>query len=422
MDIQIILLILVCLFSFSIGFIVFGTFLRRWIHKKQYTQIDHLKSLYQPWVDEALSGNTQHMSEFQRVVDEDAFGREALEQIVCEKCMSGEKVILPLIQEIGFVRLYEKKLLSKHLSIPLRSRAADRLGRMQSEESVDLLFQVLKEESDKKDLANSIIKAMALIGSEKALESIITLFPLILKKEVITPKNGEMILIMFAPLYREHLVKALHNFQHSGERLSVIVTLDALSRSAVSEDMVAVAMEMLASEDAEIRVRCLRLIANANVQRVEMTLHEIRLCLQDRQWFIRLQAIEVARRFFCPESLPEMVLLLRDAHWQVRRAAAGMIVSRGDESLETIIGVIEGEDIYAKEAICEAIHLEGYVHQLINHLTQSSLLFNSSARILFYMHSIGLSSSLKEVVLTHPSGEIRQNLHLLIHPQGGDND
>ncbi len=422
MDIQIILLILVCFFSCSIGFIVLGTFLRRWIHKKQYTQIDHLKSLYQTWIDEALGGNTQRITELQRVVGEDGFGREALEQIVCEKCMSGDKAILLLIQEIGFIRLYEKKLISKRLSIPLRARAADRLGRMQSVESVDLLFQVLKEECDKTELANSIIKAMGLIRSEKALESIITIFPLILKKEVITPKNSEMILLMFAPQYREHLVRVLHHFQHSGESLSVIVTLDALSRSVVTEDMVAVAMEMLESEDAEIRVRCLRLIANANLQRIQMTLHEITLHLHDAQWFIRMQAIAVARRFFCEKSLGEMVLLLRDAHWQVRRAAAGTIVSLGDENIETIIGVIEGEDTYAKEAICEAIHLEGYVQQLVSHLTQSSLLYNSSARILFYMHSIGLSSSLKEMALSHPDGEIRQNLHLLIHPQGGEND
>lgn len=422
MDTQIILLILVCLFSFFIGFIVISAFLRRWIHKKQYTQIDHFKFLYQTWIEEALGGKTEHITELQRVVGEDGFGREALEQIVCEKCISGDKAILSLIQEIGFIRLYEKKLISKRLSIPLRARAADRLGRMQSEASVELLFQVVKEESDKTELANSILKAMALIGSEKALESIISIFPSVLKKEVITPKNGEMILLIFVPLYREHVVRALHQFQHLGERISVIVTLDALSRSVVTEDMVAVAMEMLASEDAEIRVRCLRVIANADSEKVKVTLPEIKPYVHDTQWFVRAQAIEVARRFVCEESVGEMVLLLRDAHWQVRRAAAGTIVSLGDESLETIIGVIEGEDIYAKEAICEAIHLEGYVQQLVNHLTQSSLLYNSSARILFYMHSIGLSSSLKEMVLTHPSGEIRQNLHLLIHPQGGDND
>lgn len=422
MDTQIILLILVCLFSFSIGFIVISTFLRRWIHKKQYTQIDHLKSLYQTWIEEVLGGNTQRITELQRVVGEDAFGREALEQIICEKCMSGDKAILSLIHEIGFIRLYEKKLISKRLSIPLRARAADRLGRMQSEESVELLFQVVKDESDKTELANSILKAMALIGSEKALECIITLFPSVLKKEVITPKNGEMILLIFVPLYRERVVRALHHFQHLGERLSVIVTLDALSRSAVTEDMVAVAMAMVASEDAEIRVRCLRVIANADSERVKVTLPEIKPYIHDTQWFVRAQAIEVARRFVCEESVGEMVVLLHDAHWQVRRAAAGTIVSLGDESLETIIGVIEGEDIYAKEAICEAIHLEGYVQQLVNHLTQSSLLYNSSARILFYMHSIGLSSSLKEMVLTHPSAEIRQNLHLLIHLKGGDND
>lgn len=422
MNIQIVLLILIILFSFFIGFIVIWMLLRRWINAREYARIDEYKSLYQGWIDEALRGNTQKVLELQHAVDEDSFGREALEQMLCERCISGDKSVLALIKEVGFIRLYEKKLSSKHLGLSVRARAADRLGRMQSEESVELLFHVLNDEKDRTELSNSVIKAMALIGSEKALDLIITIFPSLLQKEVLSSKNGEMILLMFTPLYRERLVQALRHFQERGERLSVIVTLDALSRCVVTSEMVAVAMEMVESEDVEIRVRCLRLIANADFKSPEVTFLKIGLHLHDTQWFVRLQAIEVARRFLCEESFSQMVLLLKDEHWQVRRAAAGAIVSLGDESLSTIIDVIEGKDIYAKEAMCEAIHLEGYVQQLVSHLKQSSPLFNSSARILFYMLSIGLASDLREIAVNHPDGEIRQNLHVLIHPQGGSND
>lgn len=422
MNLQTVLLLLIYLFSFSITTIVVWSFLRRWIHKKQYIRIDQYKERYRVWIENILSGNSQYIGELQHVVNEDGAGREALEQLVCERCMSGDKSIFPLIKEVGYIQLYEKKLISKHFNTAVRAHAADRLGRMQSEESIDVLCQVLNEENDNSELANSILKAMALIGSVKALDCIITVFPLILAKEVITPKNGEMILLMFAPLYHETLVTALRNFHRAGERLSTIVILDALSRSDVTSDMVAVARELLSTEDAELRVRCLRLIANADIKMVAVPLAEIKDYLHDEHWFIRVQAIEAARRFICEESFSQMVALLGDVNWQVRRAAAGAIVSRGDESLDTIIGIIEGNDIYSKEAICEAIHLEGYVEQLVRHLTQSSLLYNSSARILFYMLSIGLASGLKEIALTYPNDEIRQNLHLLMYPEGSEND
>lgn len=423
MELQAVLLFLIYLFSFSITTIVVWSFLRRWIHKKQYTRIDQLKCLYQIWIEDILTGkNPQYITELQRIVKEDSAGREALEQLVCERCMSNDKLIFPLIKQVGFIQLYEKKFLSKHLATSVRAYAADRLGRMKSEESIDVLCQVLNEENDNEELTNCILNAMALIGSAKALDCIIHVLPLILEQEVITPKNGEMILLTFTPLHYEALVAALRNFHQTGERLSTIVVLDALSRSEVTSEMVSVAKEILNSEDTELQVRCLRLIAKADTKSVIVSLDEIKKYLQDDHWFIRVQAIEVARRFMCEESFSKIVPLLGDANWQVRRAAAGAIVGRGDESLETIISVIEGQDVYAKEAISEAIHLEGYVEPLVRHLTQSSLLYNSSARILFYMLSIGLVSGLKEMALTYPNDEMRQNLHLLMYPEGSEND
>jgi HEAT repeat protein len=336
--------------------------------------------------------------------------------------MLDDKLIFPLIKEVGFIQLYEKKLVSNRLSTALRAYAADRLGRMRSEESVDALCQVLNEKHGNEELTDSILKAMALIGSAKALDCIITAFPLILSKELITPKNGEMILLMFAPLHHEALVIALRNFYQADERLCTIVMLDALSRSEVTLDMVTVAREILNTQDVELLVRSLRLIANAGANMVAISLPEIKDYLHDEHWFVRVQAIEATRRFMNKDSFSHMIPLLRDAHWQVRRAAAGAIVSHGDEGLETIVEVIESKDVYAKEAICEAIHLEGYVEQLVRHLTQSSLLYNSSARILFYMMSIGLDSGLKEMALSYPNDEIRQNLHLLMYPEGSEND
>lgn len=422
MTIKTVLLILVILFSCFIVFILVWMFLRRWIHAREYQRIDECKSLYQEWIDAVVNGDTQKISEFRYLVEKDGFEREALEQVIFQRSITEDKTIIPLFKELGFILLYEKKLSLKRLSIADRSRAADRLGRMHSDESIEVLFQVLKDETDKTELASSIVKAMTLIGSEKALELIISLFPLLLQKEVLTPKKGEMVLLMFAPLHQERLVHALHHFQHLGERVCVLVTLDALSRSVITSDMVAVGMELLENEDVEIRVRCLRLIANADINASEVTLSKISPHFHTTQWFVRLQAIEVARRFFCEESFSDLVSLLKDPHWQVRRAAAAAIVSQGDKSLPTIIDVIESGDTYAKEAICEAIQLERYVEPLVNHLTQSSLLYNSSARILFYMLSIGLASNVKEIVLNHPSDEIRENLHVLIYPQGGDND
>lgn len=422
MELQTVLLFLIYLFSFSITTIVLWSFLRRWIHKRKYARIDQFKSLYQVWIEETLNGNSQYIIEFQRIVKEDSAGREALEQLVCERCVLNDKLIFPLIKEVGFVQLYEKKLVSNRLSTALRAYAADRLGRMRSEESVDALCQVLNEKHGNEELTDSILKAMALIGSAKALNCIVTAFPLILSKELITPKNGEMILLMFAPLHHEALVTALRNFYQADERLCTIVMLDALSRSEVTLDMVTVAREILNTQDVELRVRSLRLIANAGANMVAVSLPEIKDYLHDEYWFVRVQAIEATRRFMNKESFSQMIPLLGDAHWQVRRAAAGAIVSHGDEGLETIIEVIESKDVYAKEAICEAIHLEGYVEQLVRHLTQSSLLYNSSARILFYMMSIGLDSGLKEMALSYPNDEIRQNLHLLMYPEGSEND
>jgi HEAT repeat protein len=416
------LLILVILFSCFIVFILVWMFLRRWIHAREYQRIDEYKSLYQEWIDAAVNGNTQKMAEFRYLVEKDGLEREALEQVMFGHSVAEDTIIFPLFKEMGFIQLYEKKLSLKRLTISDRSRAADRLGRMHSDESIDVLFHVLKDEIEKTELAGSIIKAMTLIGSEKALELIVTLFPLLFQKEVLTPKKGEMVLFMFALLHQERLVHILRHFQHLGERVCVLVALDALSRSVVTSDLVAVGMEMLENEDVEIRVRCLRLIANAQIKAPEVTLSKISPHFHATQWFVRLQAIEVARRFLCEESFSQLVSLLKDPHWQVRRAAAAAIVSQGDKSLPTIIDVIESGDTYAKEAICEAIQLEGYVEPLVNHLTQSSLLYNSSARILFYMLSIGLASNVKEIVLNHPSDEIRENLHLLIYPQGGDND
>ncbi|MDP3021699.1 MAG: hypothetical protein Q8N32_00535 [Sulfuricurvum sp.] len=127
MELQTVLLFLIYLFSFSITTIVIWSFLRRWIHKRKYARIDQFKSLYQVWIEETLNGDSQYIIEFQRIVNEDSAGREALEQLVCERCMLDDKLIFPLIKEVGFIQLYEKKLVSNRLSTALRAYAKRRV-------------------------------------------------------------------------------------------------------------------------------------------------------------------------------------------------------------------------------------------------------------------------------------------------------
>ena len=420
MDIQWILLALIILFAFSITFILTTTFFRRWNNAKRYRKIDALKRLYRGSLDAVIMGNTESMERFMRLVEKDSIEREALEQIVCEKCSAGDKTVFPFIREVGLIRLYEHKLVSKSLTVQDRAYAADRLGRMESHESVPLLFETIAKERQNRELVNVCLKAMAMIGGEKALEAILHEFPRLLKEGMVTPKNGEMLLLRFVPDNIDRLVGAFELYHSVQERIAEIVVLDALSRSEITESSLRLAMNLLNHQDPELCVRCLRLISNA--KKFEIDIKRIQPFLEDTHWYIRLQAIEVSKQFFPKAVVTEMVKLLKDDVWQIRKAAAATLATIGDEALETMAEIIKGEDQYAKEAICEAIHQEGYFEYLVDHADPSSIYSWSALVVLEYMWKVGFRSGLEAIALSHSNGEIKKNLQTIMNQRRGEDE
>jgi HEAT repeat protein len=173
--------------------------------------------------------------------------------------------------------------------------------------------------------------------------------------------------------------------------------LEVLSRLPARAEVVDLAVRHLASADAEVRSKALKVLGRPEYIPLIAGLSRLIFPLfQDAVWFVRLQAIRSARVLQCTEAAGQLEKLLFDRSWQVRNEAAQTLIRLGECSLDTILDVLTGEDRYAKDSVCEEIEKTGFSARLVENLADEDAVVRGKSReILGLMCSLGFSTTLE---------------------------
>lgn len=384
---QDILMFLVAIVTLSIVGIIVTTFLRRWLHEKRFSRLDRLKVEYNERLEQIMNSDNDVISSLQQEIKEDPLHFEALEETLLSH-FSDNPHYLNTVERLGYIQKYQS-ILSSNTTTQRKALAADRIGRFRHNESVGLLEKCAASSITNTDLVNSIFKSLALIDTDDALKAIIALLPDVLRHHSISSKNAGMVLSAFSSKYLELLLEACNKYQEEQEKEAQLVILDAISRCATTSKSIQYCVDILQSEDAELCVRALRHLCNVPIEE-SFDLSQVTKMLSHPQWFVRVQAIRALKHRLNIDETSKYLFLLKDPSWQVRRNFAELLVSYKENALGSMVEIFQGDDNYAKEAIAEAIQMEGFFAELLGYITPKSFYYPSAKIIFLYLKKIGL--------------------------------
>ncbi len=384
---QKILIFLVAIVTISIVGIIVTTFLRRWLHEKRFSRLDRLKVEYEERLEQILKSDDDEISSLRQEIEADPLRFEALEEILFSN-FSDDPYFLDTVERLGYIQKYQS-IISSNTTAQTKAFAADRIGRFRDNGSIGLLEQCVANSIKNTDLVNAVFKALALIDTDDALKAIITLLPDVLQHRSISQKNAGMVLSTFSSTHLELLLEACGKYQKMQEKEAQLVMLGVISRCDSTSQSIQFCLDILQSEDAEVCVRSLRHLSNVSIEN-SFDLSTVIEMLNHPKWFVRVQAIRVLKHRLGIYEASKYLFLLKDSAWQVRRNFAEMLVSHKTNALDSMVQIIKGDDNYAKEAIAEAIQMEGFFTELLSYITPESVYYHSAKIILIYLNEIGL--------------------------------
>jgi HEAT repeat protein len=311
--------------------------------------------------------------------------QEATREIACR-----------LFEQLGYVDHYVKVLDSRKTIA--RASAIAKLGRMGSPRSAEALLAML--DTGNHEIIAVAVRSLAKVGNAAILLRLMEKLPDLLKENLVTKKTIDSSLVAAGP--RIALVLLEYGKTHSDPAM-IASTLGVLNAFPVNRKTCDFAVSFLDHPDPEVRARALRLIASC--EDVIEVFHEEALppLLRDPVWFVRLQAVRTIgtrRRAAYTLAISSLVL---DEKWQVRNAAARALTLLGKGAIDAFWSLLQSNDRYAKESICEEMEKTGFVDLLMDVQAQTDEAVAAKAReILEIMVSCGFSSSVKDLSRSTP--------------------
>ncbi len=408
---QILAAIIVCIVMLILVLFL-AVVVRRILNARKYAALDRYRKLYREKIKTALlSGSTLSVIEDLRARPLSLQWR-AVEEILFGLVEQGKykKELQQLFYRLGYRDYYEKKLKSKR--VITKAAAVDKVGKMLSEFSTGKLIDILNSE-DNPEILTVTIRALCRNSYREGLKAILERLPDLYKKPLVSQKTIETSLIHFSADAVPLLVAYGRKY---GDPKITASLLEVLSRLPANPMSLYYAGANLSAYDAEVRARAIKVLGRREAS--ESVLHPALLLplLEDRVWFVRLQAAKALGTLRYERAVDKLGTLLLDQNWQVRNAAARALTHIGDASLDVFLDILKYyKDRYAKGSICEELERTNFTQGLIENLANSDRkIYGKSREILRIMYSLNFSTPLYDYLNSGKNHDIKNETASLI--------
>jgi HEAT repeat protein len=303
-------------------------------------------------------------------------------------------VACQLFEKLGYADYYIKALSGRN--VIARAAAVSKLGRMDIPSVAEPLLVMLDTENP--EIIAVTVRALCKVGDASVLFKVMAKLPELLNKDLVTKKTIDSSFVAAGPRITPILLKYGKTCKDPGMIASMLGVLSALP---VNREVYDYAVSHLTHPDPEVRTKALKVIAPC--EKELGILHEgvVSPLLDDRFWFVRLQAVRTLGSQQRKENAQDIAILVLDEKWQVRNAAAMALTLLGEGAIDFFWTLLKSNDRYAKESVCEEIQKTYFVDLLLELLANSQGTNVVKAReILEVMAACGFSSPLKEFAAT----------------------
>lgn len=377
---------------------VLASVLRRVQNKQRYKKLDGLRDKFRAEILGARSAGD--------FVRSHRIKAGSLEWMAVEQVLfalgddEGQKEKVRFMLEAFGFRQYYINLVSKRVSAISLSEAADKLGRIGDPASVHPLSRLLDHK--RTEVATVALRALCRIGTADALNRVLLALPRLLEGGRVNVKAIQTSLLLLGNWAANRLL------QYAGRTHDPVVLaliLETLASFPTTKEIFNFALSCLSHPDPEVRGKSLKVLARGEKGSLPSDSEAFRPLLDDRFWFVRLQAAKTIGKLQCGNYMEMLKKLALDERWQVRDAATISILDKGEASLDAILELMEAPDRYARQSIAEEVQRTGYVLTLMQDLGSLDAEKKGKAkRILASMHSVGFSTPLREAAESGANG------------------
>ncbi len=379
--------------------------IRRGYNEKKYRELDRLRDHYRRCLREALTAGRLQGRTAEFAARPKTARWQAIEDVLLEAIAGSPDEIGGVLSKLGYPAFYEARLSGGN--VQKRALNIDKLGRMRSEGSILKLAPLLADKEP--EIVAVTLRSLSRIGGRDGLAAIVEYLPRLFSNGFVASKAMEAALLAFGTDIIPPLTAKEDGY---GNPRSVAIILETLSRLPTDRRSALLASGHLGDQEAEVRSKALNVLGRPDYLAVIPNLPaRIVPLLADPAWFVRLQAIRSLSALGHAEVIGDLGKLVHAGQWQVRNEAARAIIYFGECSLDFLLGVLEGDDRYAKDSVCEELENTNYCAQLMQHLTaEDEALRRKSYRVLELMHALGFSTPHEEYCAQGEKEGVKQQI------------
>lgn len=280
----------------------------------------------------------------------------------------------------------------------MRGAAAEDLGRMRSEKSVDALVQAM--EDPVADVRIRSAQAIGAVGGRAAAGKLVTFFH--------QPDrwSGIRIADILASMGEEtvdDIIREFPGIPQESRRLAIDVLGRVRSLSAVP-----LLRQLLRDKDENIRARAVDALGQiGDPSNTELLVQAV----SDQAWQVRAVAAKALGRIAGNESVPVLCRALTDEQWWVRANAAEALKAKGEPGHQALLSMLDSEDAYAREQAVFMLEESGVLDSYIDQLNSKKSDDRSRAlKLITKLVTLKRTARLGEVAQKHPNKDVREDL------------
>ena len=141
---------------------------------------------------------------------------------------------------------------------------------------------------------------------------------------------------------------------------------------------------------------------------------------ESEAWPVRAQAANALERIGESSTIPALQRLTLDQEWWVRLNASRALSNMGPAGEAALVGVLEGEDRFARDRAASSLEARGVLRRAAEALDQPGERGENARRMIRAMTRAGATRYLGRLAQTMPEGEARARLHGILRDEGAD--
>ncbi len=385
----------VAFFSILLLTIVFMK-LRRQINENQ---IQRRRGILEPRILEYSRDKDasvhDHLAGIQIAGDEEPLRRILTDHIHALRGSVRERLV-KACEDLGLVQHAIRLLESSQAWV--RGAAAEDLGRMRSEKAVESLVHAMDDSSS--DVRLRAAQSLGAIGGHAAASKLVGFFSQpdrwsgIRIADILTSMGEETV---------EELIREFHNIPQESRTLAIDVLGRVRSLSAVP-----LLRGLLRDDNSDVRARSADALGRIGDPNNASRLMDL---LEDDRWEVRAIAAKALGRLPGNESLDALCRALTDAQWWVRANSAEAIKAKGEAGHKALLGMLDSDDVYAREQAVFMLEESGVLDTYLDQLTSKR--GEDRVRAVNFINklvSLQRTDRLAEAARKHPDRHVRDDL------------